>query len=308
MRKIIMLVCSIYMVFTQSILGQIGINTEYPEHILHIDPAKNNDINPTDPASKLDDVVFTSQGNIGIGTANPDEDKKIEIIGNLKVRGKTLPQESITIEGNATTKQIGIGTDNPEADLHIVNNNNNVSIKISDGSEKSGYILTSDQEGRVYWDGLRPMSSVVFGSLRAGVVIPNDEKPHSITQDTLSLAPGRWLVIAKSAIAGNNLGGFNMYMDLIAENGFNGNYTTVPNSGITIATSASSGETAGAMASAPNIVYVLSVPVKNDDNILPGTDVYNTKFWVALRSSRASTTNSDYGEMQFYAIRIDRPD
>lgn len=64
-----LLVCSIC-------IAQIGINTENPKALLHIDgastPATTNP--PTGnitTAQATDDIVITNQGNVGVGTTNP---------------------------------------------------------------------------------------------------------------------------------------------------------------------------------------------------------------------------------------------
>lgn len=70
MRKTILLlfVCG----SLQYTFAQVGINTLTPQALLHIDGAKDNNINgqPTVQQSK-NDVVITSAGNIGVGTLTP---------------------------------------------------------------------------------------------------------------------------------------------------------------------------------------------------------------------------------------------
>ncbi|PQA94482.1 hypothetical protein B0A69_08430 [Chryseobacterium shigense] len=55
-----------------SINAQVGINTSNPQAILHVDGAKDNSVFgiPT-AAQTANDVVFTANGEIGIGTLNP---------------------------------------------------------------------------------------------------------------------------------------------------------------------------------------------------------------------------------------------
>ena len=64
-------------------IAQIGINTENPKTLLHIDgastPATTNP--PTgniSTAQAADDIVITNQGNVGIGTIAPTT--KLDII------------------------------------------------------------------------------------------------------------------------------------------------------------------------------------------------------------------------------------
>lgn len=54
-----------------SLSAQIGINTENPSGILHVNPKKD--------ALTTDDIVISTTGNLGIGTLNPIN--KVEIIG-----------------------------------------------------------------------------------------------------------------------------------------------------------------------------------------------------------------------------------
>lgn len=50
--------------------AQIGINTETPLTIFHVDAAKDNSVSPT-AAQILNDVAITADGNMGIGTLTP---------------------------------------------------------------------------------------------------------------------------------------------------------------------------------------------------------------------------------------------
>ena len=61
---------------------QVGINTSNPQATLHIDGQKDNPLTGTTLSSTQvsNDVVITSNGNIGIGTANPT--RKLEIISS----------------------------------------------------------------------------------------------------------------------------------------------------------------------------------------------------------------------------------
>jgi hypothetical protein len=85
--------------------AQVGIRTEDPRGMLHVD-AKGDTY--TNPADTLDDVVVTPEGRIGVGTLNP------------------------------------------QARLHIVSPTKGA-IRIADGTEGGGKILTSDANGRAHW-------------------------------------------------------------------------------------------------------------------------------------------------------------
>lgn len=62
--------------------SQVGINTQNPLGILHIDGAKDNPNSGTSlsPTQQSNDFIVTSTGNVGIGTINPTH--KLEIISS----------------------------------------------------------------------------------------------------------------------------------------------------------------------------------------------------------------------------------
>lgn len=63
-----------YIFFSLSvpIIAQVGINTNNPNATLHIDGGKDNIGSGIPSANQIyNDVVFTSDGNIGVGTLNP---------------------------------------------------------------------------------------------------------------------------------------------------------------------------------------------------------------------------------------------
>lgn len=66
--------------FSGLTMAQIGINTQAPQGVFHIDSGKNND---TDTPDETDDVVVTSKGDMGIGVIRPSV--KLEVNGKLKV-------------------------------------------------------------------------------------------------------------------------------------------------------------------------------------------------------------------------------
>lgn len=317
MKKFILLMGIVGM-YSYPSSAQIGINTETPEQELHIHPL--NKI----ATDKTKDIVFTSDGIVGIGTTTPDATTKLDVVGDISVSGTTKvgntvdKKGALIVSGNGNvTKTIGVGTKTPTdfVGLHIDNTNNTTNdhiLRLKDGTENAGYMLTADNEGNAYWSALRPMASVVYGQLADGVAV--ELTPRSITKDSLELIPGRWLIFAKSSVAGNNLQGFTMYMRLYAEAGFKG-LASDANGGVYLSASASPSETGSASANAnlgipgyassPNLSYVVDVPIKAGTK--PGTPEYYTKFWISLSCSRNSTTTSLYGDMQFYALRLDRP-
>lgn len=283
--------------FSFHIFSQVGINTKNPEQIFHIDPLANNNLSVANKTS--DDVVITSQGKLGIGTTVPN--KELEVRGNTLFAGDMIVNDTAIVSGTASAQKLGINTSAPNATLHLANTENKTKLRISDGSESSSNLLTSDENGYVHWQALSPMTSVSAGTLASGQYIPSTNTRTSITSDSLSLTPGRWLIIAKSGVSGTSLRGFYLYMLLVAEAGFNGSTTNAP---VVVGGTGSSTELAGAYAAAPNLVCVIDIHPKAT------TATSNeTKFWISLSTSGGSgtTTNTNFGQMQFFALRIDRP-
>lgn len=81
----------------------IGINTENPQAIFHIDAKKDNGDIPN-PVNTLDDVVFTRDtiipyyGKVGVGKINPDV--SLDINGNIRLE-----------DGHETNANILVSTD-----------------------------------------------------------------------------------------------------------------------------------------------------------------------------------------------------
>jgi len=84
-----------------SVYSQVGVNTDNPKAIFHVDGAKDNP-NATDPtpAQQANDFVITSSGSVGIGTNTPDPSSMFEInVDNLNSdnkKGFLGPRVSLT--------------------------------------------------------------------------------------------------------------------------------------------------------------------------------------------------------------------
>lgn len=97
--------------------SQVGINTENPQAIFHVDGLNDNKTSTTlSSTQQNNDFVVTTNGNVGIGVVNPE--KKLEIISG----------------GTSTSPVIG--------------------VKIKDGNEGKGKVLVSDEDGNATWKSL----------------------------------------------------------------------------------------------------------------------------------------------------------
>jgi len=145
----------------------------------------------TGPNTIGDSVIFESSGNVGIGLMNPSE--RLDVAGTARVvadhpsvlfydvnaplndrylmlRGHNqdlsvvslldtmeYEQQIMVIEG---TGDVGIGTTNPEEKLHVAG-----SLKIVDGTQGEGKVLTSDANGLANWQ------SPASPSVPSGIIV-----------------------------------------------------------------------------------------------------------------------------------------
>lgn len=68
-----------------SLYAQVGINTDNPQQLFHVDGQKNNPTTGSPSADQQkDDVVITVDGRLGIGTIAPTE--KLDVNGRARIR------------------------------------------------------------------------------------------------------------------------------------------------------------------------------------------------------------------------------
>lgn len=142
--------------FTQA---QMGVGTSNPRNSFHVDGGKNNDTNG-DPTitQQQDDVIITSQGQIGVGITTP------------------------------STK------------LHI-NSTSSPAVRIVDGTEGAGKILTSDTNGNGSWISSPATKPTVGGVLPATTPnIVGGNTTWIYLNASITLPPGNWLVQMGTAL------------------------------------------------------------------------------------------------------------
>lgn len=275
--------------------SQVGINTNNPIHTFHVD-ADGNTVE-LKPATMTDDVVITKDGNVGIGTIEPDTDAKLHVEGEVKIIKDVSVGKNTIIDKNLTTSKIGIGTDNPQTSLHINAGTENP-FRMSDTTEKAGYLLTCDENGYAFWDALRPVSSIVNGKVNKGVKITTSASigvPITDSEGNLNLSPGKWLVLARGVTTGN-LNGLHMYLVL---NRHEADGTLTPLNRVS-----AYAEKNGDRMATPQFAYLLEIERGSKK---PGDPDYYTTFSLGMACSNYNGVTTDtYGGGYFYAIRIDR--
>jgi len=146
---------------------------------------------------------------VGIDTDTPSATLDIVSKGN---NGTT---KALEINNSSTTElftvldngNVGINNASPSTLLHI-KNNSSPALRVEDGTQGDGKILTSDANGNASWQtiavksiaGDLPVSPISFTSYGTG-------SPLNISQytgGTITLPPGKWLISVGSTVSINS--------------------------------------------------------------------------------------------------------
>lgn len=100
---------------------------------------------------------------------------------------------SILSSGN-----VGIGTSTPTTKLEVRSNTQGA-VKIADGTQGDGKILTSDANGVGTWQAAK--TDIVLGTLGSGGIIPCDTRDLHSTDAYIILPPGKWVVNVTMVLA-----------------------------------------------------------------------------------------------------------
>lgn len=159
-------IITLILISVQSFLAllnaQIGINTETPLGILHIDAQRNTpEIATGSGPLILDDIIVSHDGNLGLGTLTPEN--KLHVVTG----------------GTAASPVVG--------------------VRIVDGGQGVGKVLTSDADGFASWKDVQPMPTAV--AVKVGAAIPSSTTSYYNTNTYIKLPPGRWKVTATTLIS-----------------------------------------------------------------------------------------------------------
>ncbi|WP_353123517.1 hypothetical protein [Dysgonomonas capnocytophagoides] len=144
--------------------AQVGINTQNPQGILHIDSKGDTSLS----TNTDDDIIVDSNGNMGIGTIAPQA--KLDILGK---------------------------------------------IRINDGTQEDGYVLTSDANGLASWKRITSPAYLALDNLSSGINLSMISANNSevggdkwfCTNSFIKVEPGKQLIAASlySSTTGSNV-------------------------------------------------------------------------------------------------------
>ncbi|MDR1653343.1 MAG: hypothetical protein LBS01_06815 [Prevotellaceae bacterium] len=94
--KIITIVAGILLLATLQVQAQVGIQTEAPQSLLHVDAASNNgNVAPVTDEQKQDDFVVSDSAFTGVGDPYPDQ--KLVVNGKLRINDGTQSKGSLLV-------------------------------------------------------------------------------------------------------------------------------------------------------------------------------------------------------------------
>ncbi|WP_062178795.1 hypothetical protein [Dysgonomonas macrotermitis] len=146
--------------------AQVGINTQNPQGIFHVDPNSNTTGGIAAPVNDEEDVIVTNDGKVGIGTITP------EVLLEIKTAGtQTSP-----VPG----------------------------FQLQDGNEAEGNILLSvGNTGLATWQNVIPASTSQLVTSAAGITsLTFNDVNYYNSNSYIVLPPGRWALNVVSLISG----------------------------------------------------------------------------------------------------------
>jgi hypothetical protein len=164
---------------------------------------------------------ITGGGNVGIGGIVPGY--RLDVNGRMRIRSVDATTNSAGIWLNASTNVerafVGMENDNSVglfgntgAGFAFTMNTTTGKVKIADGTQANGRVLTSDATGTASWTQLNSTQSVRTGNFGGGVNIPFADMGLSpatgtprYTTANITLPPGRWVVMANLLINGGTM-------------------------------------------------------------------------------------------------------
>ena len=138
---------------------------------------------------QLNNVVAIGNEMDGLSTSNTDS--------NVILLGKT----------GSNGPKVGIGTYKPGAKLEVNNGTTAGAVKIVDGTQGAGKVLTSDADGLATWK--RQALTLVEGVKGSGISIPPSTGGYIYTGSYITLPPGKYMVSVQNLMSV----GFTTYSD-----------------------------------------------------------------------------------------------
>ena len=140
-------------------------------------------------------------GNWYVGTPVAGQLNNVVAIGNEMNGLTTSNTDSNTIllgKPGSGGPKVGVGTFKPGAKLEINNGTTAGAVKIVDGTQGAGKVLTSDANGLATWK--RQALTLIEGVKGSGISIPPSTTGYIYTGSYITLPPGKYMVSVQNLI------------------------------------------------------------------------------------------------------------
>lgn len=144
-------------------------------------------------------IVNFAIAQVGINTGNPQQIFHVDGSNDNNVSGIPSPTQQANDVVVTADGEIGIGTASPSTNLHI-NSSNGPALRLVDGTQGEGKILTSDENGNAKWNtNSIPRIIATFGT---GYNLPYaDDSNFYQTGTHITIPPGKWAITVFSLLA-----------------------------------------------------------------------------------------------------------
>ncbi|MFP3591964.1 hypothetical protein [Chryseobacterium sp. SIMBA_038] len=190
--------------------GNIGIGTQAPTNLFHVESTTNGAVKIVDgtqgankvltsdangvatwrsPSATTDTSIYAGNGTL---TSNRIVSQGSNILAFLGTSINAFSIDTATFSVDAANNRVGIGTVTPTNTLDIRSTTSGA-VKIQDGTQKAGYILTSDSNGVGTW---KP-TAIAFGALSIPAITYSHPASYPTAKYTgvpITLPPGKWLL------------------------------------------------------------------------------------------------------------------
>ncbi|KFC19605.1 hypothetical protein IO90_10000 [Chryseobacterium sp. FH1] len=135
--------------------SQVGINTENPQQLFHVDGNRDNPTTGTpNSTQQINDVVITGNGQVGIGTISPVA--KLDVAGNISVStNATGTASSVKFYENSSNGTNSVSLQAPS------NLGTDRSITLPSNTPSNGYVLKTNDLGVTEWGPVNPASATL---------------------------------------------------------------------------------------------------------------------------------------------------
>lgn len=214
------------------------------------------------------------------------------------------PGSTFTISSSSdfivTNEKVGIGTSSPNVKLEV-NSTTGGALRISGSGEAPDYLLTSDALGNATWQPLKPLSSVVMGTIYDNFSFNKSQgQPDPKISDNMTLGKGKWLIMGKFTATRTTKDTASKvlytYVALKYRNASNQEVTA------TIVGSLPEQDAYGSsnlLYSTPQFFYYVELDSPRTFYITAGTSASESPH------NTDNRTTTEYGGSHFYALRID---